>query len=158
MNIHVVDSRQHMLKPNDIFVVASHEYKDGVSAVTAAAKKVGMSPERLQYTIMVKMFQDPSLIRIRAGNTLFAIKPLPKRCGFVMGFNGDTAQNYVNNAVEFFHAARKLGFDVLVAQTHTTDIVRILKAAAKRWQSPGVQTKFDSGTKLFVVITGERRD
>lgn len=157
MNVHVVDSKQHMLVPNDIFIVASHEYKDGIEKARETAKKYGMTPERLQYTIMIKMFQDKSLIRVRAGNTLFTIKALPKRVGFVMSFNADTAPNYVNNMVEFFYSARKMGFDVLIAKAHTPEMVRLLKAAAKRTKMPGVTSKYDSRTKLFVVTTGERR-
>lgn len=157
MNVHVVDSHQHMLVPNDIFIVAAHEFKPGLKQYEQAAKKVGMTPERLQYSVMVKMFQDPSLVRLRAGNTMFAIKALPKRVGFVMSFNADTAPNYVNNMIEFFHAARKMGFDLLIAQTHSPEIIRLLKAAVKRSKMPGVTSRFDSQSRLFLISTGERR-
>ena len=157
MNIHVVDSQQHMLVPNDIFIVAAHEFKPGLKQYEQAAKKVGMAPERLQYSVMVKMFQDPSLVRLRAGNTMFAIKALPKRVGFVMSFNADTAPNYVNNMIEFFHAARKMGFDLLIAQTHSPEIIRLLKAAVKRSKMPWVTSRFDSQSRLFLISTGERR-
>lgn len=157
MNVHVVDSNQHMLNPNDIFIVAAHEYKDGLEQFKAASKKYGVSPERLQYTTMVRMYQDPSLLRIRAGNTMFAIKALPHRAGMVFSFNGDTAKNFVNNMVEFFHSARKMGFDVLIAQLHAPDMVKLAKLAAKRVQSEGVTSKYDSKSKLFVVKTGKPR-
>lgn len=157
MNIHVVDSHQHMLVPNDIFIVASHEFKPGLKQYEQAAKKVGMTPERLQYSVMVKMFQDPGLVRLRAGNTMFAIKALPKRVGFVMSFNADTAPNYVNNMIEFFYAARKMGFDLLIAQTHSPEIIRLLKIVVKRSKMPGVASKFDSKSKFFLISTGERR-
>jgi hypothetical protein len=158
MNVHVVDSKQHMLVPNDIFIVAAHEYKDGLEKTKAPAKKYGMSPERLQYTIMVKMFQEPSLIRVREGNTFFAIKAMPKRTGFVFSWNADIATNYVNNMVEFFHAARKMGFDVLIAQAHTPEMVRLLKLAAKRVKMPNVKSKYDSKSQFFVMTTGEKRE
>lgn len=157
MNIHVVDSNQHMLVPNDIFIVASHEFKEGLKQYDQAAKKVGMTPERLQYTAMVKIFQDPSLIRLRAGNTLFAIKAMPKRVGFVMSFNADTAPNYINNIIECFYAARKMGFDVLIAQTHSPAMVKILKAAVRRVNLPDAYAKFDSKTNLFMAVTGKPR-
>ncbi len=157
MNIHVVDSHQHMLVPNDIFIVAAHEFKPGLKQYEQAAKKVGMTPERLQYSAMVRMFQDPKLVRLRAGNTMFAIKAMPKRTGFVMSFNADTAPNYINNMIEFFHAARKMGFDLLIAQTHSPEIVRLLKAAVKRSKLPGVTARFDSKSKFFLMTTGEKR-
>lgn len=157
MNIHVVDSHQHMLTPNDIFIVASHEFKPGLKQYEQAAKKVGMTPERLQYSAMIRMFQDPKLVRLRAGNTMFAIKAMPKRTGFVMSFNADTAPNYINNMIEFFHAARKMGFDLLIAQTHSPEIIRLLKAAVKRSKLPGVTARFDPQSKFFLMTTGEKR-
>ena len=157
MNIHVVDSNQHMLVPNDIFIVASHEFKEGLSQYEQVAKKVGMTPQRLQYTAMIKVFQDPSLIRLRAGNTMFAIKALPKRAGFVMSYNADTAPNYINNIIECFYAARKMGFDVLFAQTHSPAMVKILKAAVRRVDLPDTYAKFDSKTKMFMAVTGKPR-
>ena len=157
MNIHVVDSNQRMLVPNDIFIVASHEFKEGLKQYEESAKKVGMTPERLQYTVMIKIFQDPSLIRLRQGNTMFAIKALPKRAGFVMSFNADTAPNYINNLIECFYAARKMGFDILFAQTHSPAMVKILKAAVRRVKLPDAYAKFDSNTGMFMAVTGKPR-
>lgn len=157
MNIHVVDSNQKMLVPNDIFIVASHEFKEGLSQYEQAAKKVGMTPERLQYTTMIKIFQDPSLIRIRAGNTLFAIKALPKRTGFVMSFNADTAPNYINNIIECFYSARKMGFDILFAQVHSPAMAKVLKAAVRRVKLPDAYAKFDSNSGVFMAVTGKPR-
>ena len=157
MNIHVVDSNQKMLVPNDIFIVAAYEFKEGLKQYEQAAKKAGMTPERLQYSVMVKMFQDPSLVRLRAGNTMFAIKALPKRTGFVMSFNADTAPNYINNIIECFYAARKMGFDILFAQTHSPAMVKILKAAVRRVNLPDAYAKFDSNSGMFMAVTGKPR-
>lgn len=154
--IHPVSSKEHMLQPTDIFAVAAHEYKDGLEQCKAAAKKAHVTPERLSYTIMVKEYSDPRLIRIRAGNTLFTIAALPKRIGFVRGYNGDTGENYVNNIVEFIQSARKFGFDKLFAHT-TPDALKALKLALKKGKFKDIESKFDSSSKMFMFTTGEPR-
>ena len=154
--IHPVSSKEHMLNPTDIFAVAAHEYKDGIRAIAASAKKHGISPERMSYSIMVKEYSDPRLIRIRAGNTLFTIAALPHRVGFVRGYNGDTAENYIDNLVEFFDCARKMGFDTLMSHT-SEDVVRALKLALKKTNHTGIKSHFDSSQKMFFISTGEKR-
>jgi hypothetical protein len=155
--IHPVSSKEHMLQPTDIFAVAAHEYKQGIADCAAAAKKHGVSPERLSYSIMIKEYSDPRLIRIRAGNTLFTIAALPDRVGFVHGYNGDTGQNYVDNILEFSQAARKIGFDILICST-TPDVVRALKLMLKKQNVEGIKSNFDSSKNLFSFTTGEPRD
>ena len=159
MNIHVVDSHQTMLSPNDIFVVAAHEFKDGLDnpKIKKTSRQYKISPERLQYTIMVRMFQDPSLIRIREGNTFFAIKAMPERAGFVFSWNADTARNYVNNMVEFIYAAKKMGFNNLVANLHSEEIVRLTKLADKRLKESGIKFKYDSKSGLLFISIEEKR-
>lgn len=157
MNVHFVDSKKHMLSPNDIFIVASHEVKDGLAQYEETSKKFGVSPERLQYTAMVKMFQDPKAIRVREGNTLFTIKPLPQRGGYVENFNADVPKNYIDNLISFFYAARKMGFDFLFARAATDSMKRILDAAVKKGNNPDVKVFFEPKSKMFVVKTGEPR-
>lgn len=154
--IHPVDSKEHMLNPTDIFAVAAHEYKDGLRQAAAAAKKHGVSAERMSYSIMIKEYSDPRLIRIRAGNTLFTIAAFPGRVGFVRGYNGDTAENYIGNLVEFFDCARKLGFDALMCHTSET-VVRALKVALRKTHHTGIKSHFDSSQKMFFISTGEAR-
>ena len=52
MKVWPVDSKKTMLKPQDIFAVAANEYKEGLEAAKEAAKKAGVSPQRMSYTIM----------------------------------------------------------------------------------------------------------
>jgi hypothetical protein len=155
--IHTVSSKEHMLDPKDIFIVAAHEDKRSQQMAAASAKKAKVSTERLVYSIMVKQYSQKSLIRIRAGNTLFTIAAIGGRVGLVQSYNGDTAENFVDNVLEFFHSARKIGFDVLVAITHGPDIVRVLKLAARKLNDPAVKTKFDSAKGAFAVSTGAPR-
>jgi hypothetical protein len=150
-----VDSNQTMLSPQDILVVAANEYKEGLETLKEDARKLGMSPLRLSYTALVSEFSDPRLIRIRAGNTLFTIQALPERTGFVRGYNGDIAPNYINNMIELADSARKIGFDTLLAHG-TTDVVRAIKLAAR--QKPEMSVRFDSSTREIVITTGPKRD
>lgn len=157
MTVRLVDSKQHMLSPNDIFIAAAHEDKVAQKTVAEAAKKAHVTPERMAYSVMLKEYSDPRLVRIRSGNSLFTIAAMKGRTGFCRVFNGDTPTNFVNNMTEFMESARKMGFDFLVSQTHSNDIVRLLKIAAKRTKTPGVKTFFDSRAGIFAVATGEKR-
>ena len=154
--VHPVSSKEHMLNPTDIFAVAAHEYKEGLQECAASAKKHGVTPERMSYSIMVQEYSDPSLIRIRAGNTLLTILAFPNRIGFVRGYNGDTADMYISNMVEFFDCARKMGFDTLMCNT-TADVVRALKIALRKTNHTGIKSHFDSSSNMFFISTGEAR-
>ena len=156
--IHPVSSKEHMLNPTDIFVVAAYEDKAGQKAVEEGAKKAHVSTERMLYSMMIQMYSQPSLIRIRSGNTLFTIAAFEGRVGYVQAYNGDTAENYIENMHQFLESARKIGFDTLVTKTHSNEIVRLLKAAVRKMKNPAVKTKFDSAHGLFAVSTGEKRD
>lgn len=158
LGIHPVSSKEHMLNPTDIFAVAANEDKRSQQVVAAAAKKAHVSVERMLYSMMIQEYSNKGLIRIRAGNTLFTIAAFEGRVGWVRSYNGDTADNLVNNMIEFMQAARKVGFDALFAMTHTPEIVRVLKLAARKMNDPAVKTKFDSAKGLFAVSTGEKRD
>jgi hypothetical protein len=157
--IHLVDSKKHELSANDIFLVAAHEQKNLYKMVAPAAKKAGVTPERMLYTLMIKLYSNPSLIRLKEGNTFFTIAALENRTGYVSVYNADTAPNLVNSMYEFFNVARKLGFDVLLAKTDNHEMVRILKAAIKKNQKnhPEVKTQFNSEKGTFIIHTGEPR-
>ena len=155
--IHPVDSKKHMLNPTDIFAVAAHDDKYGQKTLEEAAKKGHVSPERMLYATMIKMYSNKGLIRIREGNTLFTIAAFKGRVGFVQSYNGDTASNYIENMHQFMAASRKLGFDFLVATPHTKEIVTLLKLAAKKMKDPEVKTHFGKEDGVFTVCTGKQR-
>jgi hypothetical protein len=115
MNIHQVDNKEAMLNENDIVIVAAH-MTDPTPEVEEAAKKHGVSAERLLYTAYINEMQNPALIRIRDGNTLFTIAALPERYGFVSMYNGDTENNVATNFAQFTQAAYKMGFNVLIVK------------------------------------------
>jgi len=155
--IHAVSSKEHMLNPTDIFVVAAHEDKYSQKIFEKAAKKAHVSNERMLYSVLIKEYSHKGLIRIRDGNTLFTIAALEGRVGFVRSYNGDTASNYIENMHQFMAAARKMGFDFLIATAHTKEIVTLLKLAARKMKDPQVKTHFNVEAGIFTVCTGERR-
>lgn len=154
MDIRPVSSKEFMLKPEDIFVVCSHYNKPNIKGFKAAAKKAGMTEERMAYSLYLNAYSDARLLRVRAGNTLFTIAALPNRVGFVRMYNADTGQNLINNIVEFFDSARAMGFDVLVAQPNQI-AKKAIMLAARQNDRPGVETKF--ADNFLVVVTGEKR-
>lgn len=146
-----------MLNPTDIFLVAAHEDKYGQKIVADGAKKAHVSSERMLYTTMINLYSNKGLMRIREGNTLFTIAAFKGRVGVVQSYNGDTAKNYIENMHQFMLAARKLGFDFLVAFPHTPEVVTLLKLAAKKMKDPEVKTHFDKDNSVFTVLTGKQR-
>jgi hypothetical protein len=155
--IHPVSSKEHMLSPTDIFVVAAHEDKYSQKALEQAAKKGHVSNERMLYAFMIEEYSNKGLIRIREGNTLFTIAAMEGRVGYVKSYNGDTAKNFIENMHQFMLASRILGFDFLIAFTHTKEIVTLLKLAAKKINYPQVKTHFDSSNGVFTLCTGKQR-
>lgn len=139
-----------MLSPQDIFIVAAHEYKEGIEQCRESAKEHGLSPERLSHAIMIQEYSDPRLIRIRAGNTLFTIAAFPEEIGFVRGYNADTASNYIENIIELTKAARKMGFVALVAHV-TTDAARAIELAAKKEKNDDLVVEFDKQSQMIAI-------
>lgn len=112
MDIHQVNSQEAMLNESDIVLVAAH-MTDPTQEINEAAKKNGVTAERMLYTMYIQQMQDPTLIRIRNGNTLFTIAALEGRVGFVFMYNGDAQENVTQNFMEFIQAAYKMGFKIL---------------------------------------------
>ena len=113
MNIHQVDSKETMLNENDIVIVAAH-MAEVTPKIRQEAKKNKITAERLLYTIYIHEMQNPALIRIRDGNTLFTIAALKNRYGYVSMYNGDIEKNVADNFNQFLSASYKIGFNVLV--------------------------------------------
>lgn len=112
MNIHQVNSKETMLSENDIVIVAAHMAEPSPQ-LKQEAKKHGVTGERLLYTMYLHEMQNPALIRIRDGNTLFTIAALKNRYGYVSMYNGDTDNNVAANVMQFMQASHKMGFNVL---------------------------------------------
>lgn len=115
MNIHQVDNKEAMLNESDIVIVAAH-LTEATPEIKDSAKQHGVSVERLLYTAYLQEMQNPALIRIRDGNTLFTIAALPERYGYVSMYNGDTENNVATNFSQFSQAAYSMGFNVLIVK------------------------------------------
>jgi hypothetical protein len=115
MNIHQVNSKETMLSENDIVIVAAY-MTEATPDVRASAKKHGLSEERLLYTSYIQEMQNPALIRIRDGNTLFTIAALKDRYGYVAMYNGDIKKNVATNFNQFLQSAHKIGFNILAVK------------------------------------------
>jgi hypothetical protein len=150
-DIHPVDSKKHMLEPNDIFIVAAHEYKHEQEQFEEAAQKHGVSAERLLYTAMIELYSHPGLIRLRSGNTLFTIASFPDRVGYVSMVNGDTANRLVENIVESLHAAKHMGFSKLIAILEP-EIESLIKKAVDSLSEEGFSMSLQD--KTLEILTG----
>lgn len=156
MNTDVVDSKQKQLSPNDILIIAAHQDRIGASYFSKIAKNAkGISGPRIQYTAFIENMRDPSLIRIREGNTLFVIHPVKNRIGYVRSYNADTARNYVNNMVEMCKAARIMGFDILLALVHGK-VAPVMDAAYRKYKSANTDYVRKDG-QVIVVLGSERK-
>ena len=156
MNTDVVDSKQKQLSPNDILIIAAHQDRIGASYFSKIAKNAkGISGPRIQYTEFIESMRDPSLIRIREGNTLFVIHPVKNRIGYVRSYNADTARNYVSNMVEMCKAARIMGFDILLALVHGK-VAPVMDAAYRKYKSANTDYARKNG-QVIVVLGSERK-
>lgn len=159
MKTELTDSKTHKLTPQEILIIAAHQNKeDAARASKAAKKKDGISPERLLYTIYVSEIQNPSLIRIQEGNSLYVITPAPHRVGFLRTYNADTPKNYMRNGVEFMKAAYKLGFDVIVMDLHNKTST-MLDASFARYKNPDkkMSKKPHDGGVVAALALGKKR-
>lgn len=114
MAVHHVNSKLHMLSNNDILIVAAHDHLDQAKQhYKDAGSPAQITPELLMYGIFEKLFAAPHSLRLREGNTLFALQPGTKGAMMFM-FDADTPNNTVRNMATACEAARKMGFKKLV--------------------------------------------
>jgi hypothetical protein len=154
-DIRPVSSKEHELIPTDIFAVAAHEHKEELEEVRKAAKKAGVSPERLVYSIMLKEYSDPRLVRIREGNTLFTIAGMPERTGYMRIYNGDTPDGLIENLEEFIKAANKMGFNSLAGKADKEN-VQSVAAFLKKKNNEGFRVHFNLPNNVFAINTNGR--
>jgi len=148
MNIHQVNSKETMLNENDIVIVSAY-MTDTPPKIKNAAKKNGLSTERLVYTIYLQQMQNPSLIRIREGNTLFTIAALPERYGYVSIYNGDTNNSISTNISNFTQSAYKIGFNILMLKGMDESLKDNIKAIQGAIQNAKVS--YDKSNDLLYV-------
>lgn len=155
-----VDSKHEDLDPAEILIIAAHQNKKQAEEYKKRSKKSdGVSAERLLHTIYVEELRNPSLVRLKEGNTLFTITPLPQRVGVVSVYNGDVEKNIPSNIVETFTAAQKLGFDFLIFTPDDIKPSFVDSAFAKYKEKDKKMTKkSQDGTAMIFVRLCKQRD
>ncbi len=159
MKTQLVDSKKESLDPNEILIIAAHKNKKLAQEYKKQAKKSdGISAERLLYTIYVKEIQNPSLVRLKEGNTLFSIAPMPQRVGVVSIFNGDTEKNLKQNLVETFVAAQRLGFDFLIfsAEEIKSSYLDAAFASYKEKNKKMTKKSYEGSALIFIRLCEQR--
>ena len=114
----LVDSKKKMLDPSEIILEATKQTKSKYSpdpvlaAVTAEAHSAGA-------------------ILMRQGNSLFIVHPGKNRTAVFRALNADTANNYLNNSVQYAKALYMAGFDVMVTEFEDPTLLSIFKYVQK---------------------------
>ena len=147
MDIHQVNSKETVLSPDDVVLVAAHMADP--TPYEASAKEHGISAERLIHTIYVQLMQNPGLLLIREGNTLFPTAALEDRIGYVTVYNGDVDENIVENFHLFLQAAHKMGFNVLCIKDESDRIKNALDEAGNEFTEANFF--YDEKNDLLVV-------
>ena len=151
MNTQLIDSNKKKLSPEDILVIAAHHYKAGINTIkNIPSHGKGISPERVMHTIFVKEVSDPSVIRLRQGNSLYSVFPAEERIAFLHAYNGDTYKNYVDNTAKVFEAMYKLGFNYLVVPTlnHRNPVI---DAAYSKYKNKDTHIEKKDGVETIVL-------
>ena len=111
MNLHHVDSKQTMLSVEDILMVTAHDLKKAAQDMyKKAGSPEGVSPERVLYTVFVKLNQQPNFIRLREGNTLALLVPETKTSAMLFLYNADKLSRLQDNFTKLAQAAAKMGY------------------------------------------------
>jgi hypothetical protein len=110
MSVDLIDSKKQQLQPQDILYIAAHNDDEGLKVVKEKMNAEGVSPERMLYAIYLQEMQNPSLIRLNEGNTLYVIIPQEGEIGVMTSYNADTEEQYKKNTAITFSAARNMGF------------------------------------------------
>jgi hypothetical protein len=145
----LVDSKQQKLQMQEIVKTSVEETKSKYDPKTA-------------FLAIIKETTLPDTKVLQIGNTLFIVHGTEEpRFGFFRALNADTAENYLQNSVEFTQRAYdELGFDVLTTQFEDPTILNIFKFIGKdQPENMGyrVQQAKDNGMYQVTVTLGKRR-
>lgn len=151
MNLHHVNSKETMLSAEDILLVSVHDHKEiAKKYYEQAGSPQDISPERVFYTVLIKIMSFPFVIRVREGNTLFCFIPMSNDgVATALMFDADVPKNTIRNCVESFNAARKMGFNRLFMQTESPEITKLAQVAFNLGKQPG-DTFQNTGTQIVV--------
>lgn len=145
--VEMVDSQQQELSPEDIVAIAALNTDAGI--------------DRQQAIQMINAeLQMEDTLFIRQGNTLFILHKAAPRVGWFRALNADTANNYLENSVEFIRACYKMGFDTVASTFEDPAIIAIFRYISKNPPNPDmgyeIQT-MDDGSFMGTIKTGPSR-
>ena len=145
--VEMVDSQQQELSPEDIVAIAALNTDAGI--------------DRQQAIQMINAeLQMEDTLFIRQGNTLFILHKAAPRVGWFRALNADTANNYLENSVEFIKACYKMGFDTVASTFDDPAIIAIFRYISKNPPNPDmgyeIQT-MDDGSFMGTIKTGPSR-
>jgi hypothetical protein len=143
----MVDSQQQELSVEDIIGIAGMNTDAGVTQ----AQLINMINAELKM---------PDTLFIRQGNTLFIIHKAEPRVGFFRALNADTANNFLQNGMEFIKACYKMGFDTMATEFDDPTVLGVFRYISNNPPNPnmGYQVqKTDDGGFYVTVQCGPRR-
>lgn len=145
--VEMVDSQQQELSPEDIVAIAALNTDAGI--------------DRQQAIQMINAeLQMEDTLFIRQGNTLFIMHKAAPRVGWFRALNADTANNYLENSVEFIRACYKMGFDTVASTFEDPAIIAIFRYISKNPPNPDMGYEIevmDDGSFLGTIKTGPSR-
>ncbi len=143
----MVDSQERELSVEDIIGIAGMNTDAGVST----GQLIQMINAELNM---------PDTLFLRQGNTLFIIHKAKPRVGFFRALNADTANNFLQNGMEFIKACYKMGFDTMATQFTDPTVLSVFRFISQNPPNPnmGYQAqKTDDGGFYVTVQCGPRR-
>jgi len=145
--VEMVDSQQQELSPEDIVAIAALNTDAGI--------------DRQQAIQMINAeLQMEDTLFIRQGNTLFILHKAAPRVGWFRALNADTANNYLENSVEFIRACYKMGFDTVASTFEDPAIIAIFRYISKNPPNPDMGYEIetmDNGSFMGTIKTGPSR-
>lgn len=125
-----VDSNEQMLENNDLIEIAIKNMR------LFEGQKV---PENLQVAAVIAEFDQPQVMVVRFGNTLFELIPNEKGSAYFKSLNADTARNFLQNSMEFIRWAKENeGLQYLITQFKDKNLLNIFKAISMNPPYPGM--------------------
>jgi hypothetical protein len=145
----LVDSKQQKLQMQDVIKNAVEETKSEYDPKTA-------------FLAIVKETTLPNTQVLQIGNTLFIVHDTEEKGhGIFRAINADTAQNYLDNSVEFTQKAyNELNYDFLTTEFTDPTLLNIFKYVGK--DKPNgmgymAQKSKDGKTYRVTITLGKRR-
>jgi hypothetical protein len=146
--VKMVDSREKELSVEDIVGIAGMNTDAGV--------QVGQLIQMINAELNM-----PDTLFLRQGNTLFIIHKAEPRVGFFRALNADTANNFLQNGMEFIKACYKMGFDTMATEFDDPTLLSIFRYISNNPPNPnmGYQVdQTDDGGYFVTVQCGPRRE